>query len=215
MGYSGSGKTTFVNLILRLYEPTSGEIRIENQNIRNITQDSLRNTIAIIPQDTSLFHRSILENIRYGNLNATDEEVILAAKKASAHDFITSLPHDYKSEVGEKGVKLSAGQRQRILIARALLKNAPILIFDEATSNIDSITENYIQNNLNKIMDKKTAIVISHKLSTLMHMDRILVFDSGKIVQDGPPHILLAQDGLFKELWEAQSHGILPTNLIQ
>ncbi len=215
VGYSGSGKTTFVNLILRLYDPTSGQITIENQNIKNVTQESLRKIIAIIPQDTSLFHRSIIENIRYGNLEASDEEVVLAAKKASAHDFITALPHGYKSEVGEKGVKLSAGQRQRILIARALLKNAPIIIFDEATSNIDSITENYIQNNLNKIMDNKTAIVISHKLSTLKTMDRILVFDAGKIVQDGHPDILITEKGLFRELWEAQSNGVLPTNLSQ
>ncbi len=210
VGYSGSGKSTFVNLILRLYEVNDGRILIDNQDIKNVTQDSLRQNIAMIPQDPTLFHRSIMENIAYGKINATKLEVIEAAKKAHADDFINKLPDGYASLVGERGVKLSGGQRQRISIARAILKDAPILILDEATSQLDSITENYIQDSLFKLMENKTTIVIAHRLSTLLHMDRILVFDQGKIVQDGSHQELLVQEGLYRNMWNAQVGGFLP-----
>lgn len=210
VGYSGSGKTSFVNLILRLYEINSGTILIDNNNIYDITLDSLRNNIAMIPQDPSLFHRSVMENIRYGKIDASDEDVINAAKQAHAHDFIMNLLDQYNSLVGERGVKLSGGQRQRIAIARAFLKNSPILILDEATSQLDSITEAQIQESLWKLMQNKTTIVIAHRLSTLLHMDRILVFDKGKIVADGSHQDLLSKENLYKGLWEAQVGGFLP-----
>lgn len=167
VGFTGSGKSTFVNLILRLFEVESGEIIIDDQNINHVTQESLRKKIALIPQDISLFHRTLMENIRFGNTKATDKEIIEIAKKAHCHEFISQLPKGYQSLVGERGIKLSGGQRQRIAIARAMLKNAPILILDEATSSLDSITEKYIQDALNLIMQNKTTIVIAHRLSTL------------------------------------------------
>lgn len=209
VGYSGGGKSTFVNLILRLYDVTDGAILIDEQDIRNVTQDSLREHIAMIPQDLSLFHRSLMENIHYGRIDATDEEVIEAAKKAHANSFIEKLPQGYDSLVGERGVKLSGGQCQRIAIARAILKNAPILILDEATSQLDSVTESLIQESLWKLMQNKTTIVIAHRLSTLLHMDRILVFDKGKIVEDSTHCELLAKKGLYKSLWDAQVGGFL------
>ena len=210
VGYSGGGKSTFVNLILRLYDVTDGHILIDGQDIRNVTQDSLRSNIAMIPQDPSLFHRTLMENIRYGRIEATDEEVIRASKKAHAHEFISKLPQGYESPVGERGVKLSGGQRQRIAIARAILKNAPILILDEATSQLDSVTESSIQESLWELMRDKTTIVIAHRLSTLLHMDRIIVFDQGKIMEDGSHFELLASNGLYKILWDAQVGGFLP-----
>ena len=209
VGYSGGGKSTFVNLILRLYDVSDGAIFIDGQDIRDVTQDDLRKNIAMIPQDPSLFHRSLLENIRYGDINARDEEVITAAKKAHANDFISMLPQGYHSLVGERGVKLSGGQRQRIAIARAILKNAPILILDEATSQLDSVTESMIQASLWDVMQNKTTIVIAHRLSTLLKMDRILVFDKGKIVEDDTHYNLLAKGGLYKHLWDAQVGGFL------
>ena len=210
VGYSGGGKSTFVNLILRLYDVTDGAILIDGQDIRDVTQDSLCKSIAMIPQDPSLFHRSLMDNIRYGCIDATDEEVISAAIKAHAHEFITKLSQEYDSLVGERGVKLSGGQRQRIAIARAILKNAPILILDEATSQLDSVTESGIQESLWELMQDKTTIVIAHRLSTLLHMDRIIVFDQGKIVEDGTHTELLASNGLYKTLWDAQVGGFLP-----
>jgi ATP-binding cassette, subfamily B, bacterial len=210
VGYSGGGKSTFVNLILRLYDVTDGRILIDNQDIREVTQDSLRSNIAMIPQDPSLFHRSVSENIRYGKIDAANEEVIEAAKRAHAHEFIGKLPQGYESLVGERGIKLSGGQRQRIAIARAILKNAPILILDEATSSLDSLTESYIQESLWELMQDKTTIVIAHRLSTLLHMDRILVFDQGEIIEDGSHHELLAHNGLYKNLWDAQVGEFLP-----
>ena len=198
VGYSGGGKSTFVNLILRLFDVTDGHILIDGQDIRNVTQDSLRSNIAMIPQDPSLFHRTLMENIRYGRIEATDEEVIEAAKKAHAHEFISKLPQGYESPVGERGVKLSGGQRQRIAIARAILKNAPILILDEATSQLDSVTESDIQESLWELMQGKTTIVIAHRLSTLLHMDRIIVFDQGKIVEDGTHTEFLRTMGYIK-----------------
>jgi ATP-binding cassette subfamily B protein len=210
VGYSGGGKTTFVNLILRLYDVTNGCVLIDGHDIKQVTQDSLRANIGMIPQDPSLFHRSLMENIRYGKIDASDEEVIEASKRAHAHEFIEKLPNGYESLVGERGVKLSGGQRQRIAIARAILKNAPILILDEATSQLDSVTENFIQKSLKELMTGKTTIVIAHRLSTLLHMDRILVFDAGKIVADGTHGELLAQNSLYKTLWDAQVGGFLP-----
>ena len=209
VGYSGGGKSTFVNLILRLYDVTGGVILIDGQDIRSVTQGSLNENIAMIPQDPSLFHRSLMENIRYGRIEATDAEVREASQKAHAHEFITQLPQGYDSLVGERGVKLSGGQRQRIAIARAILKNAPILILDEATSQLDSITEHLIQASLWELMQGKTTIVIAHRLSTLLHMDRILVFDRGKITEDGNHESLLEKGGLYKTLWEAQIGGFL------
>ncbi len=210
VGYSGSGKSTFASLILRLYDVTDGHIFIDGQDIRDVTQDSLRSNIAMIPQDPSLFHRSILENIRYGRLNATDDEVIEAAKKAHADEFIAKLPQRYDSLVGERGIKLSGGQRQRIAIARAILKNAPILILDEATSQLDSVTESMIQESLWNLMQDKTTIIIAHRLSTLLHMDRVLVFDQGKIMEDGTHAELLSKNGVYKTLWNTQVGGFLP-----
>lgn len=210
VGYSGSGKSTFVNLILRLFDVTSGRILIDGQDIREVTQDSLRSAIGMIPQSPSLFHRTLLENIRYGRPEATDEEVFSAAKSAHAHDFIERLPEGYESDVGERGVKLSGGQCHRIAIARAILKDAPLLILDEATSQLDSVTEQGIQAAMWELMQGKTTIVIAHRLSTLLQMDRILVFDQGKIVEDGPHQALLAQAGLYSVLWNAQVGGFLP-----
>ncbi|MGQ3887826.1 ABC transporter ATP-binding protein [Legionella sp. CNM-1927-20] len=210
VGFSGSGKSTFVNLILRLYDVVDGQILIDGQDIAGVTQESLRRAIAMIPQDPTLFHRSLIDNIRYGKSDATDGEVILAAKKAHAHEFIHLLPEGYDALVGERGVKLSGGQRQRIAIARAILKNAPILILDEATSQLDSITEATIQESLWELMQGKTTLVIAHRLSTLLQMDRILVFDKGHIVEDGTHHELLKQNGLYKTLWNAQVGGFLP-----
>ncbi len=210
VGYSGGGKTTFVNLILRLYDVTNGRVLIDGHDIKQVTQDSLRANIGMIPQDPSLFHRSLMENIRYGKIDASDEEVIEASKRAHAHEFIEKLSNGYESLVGERGVKLSGGQRQRIAIARAILKNAPILILDEATSQLDSVTENFIQKSLKELMAGKTTIVIAHRLSTLLHMDRILVFDAGEIVADGTHGELLAKNSLYKTLWDAQVSGFLP-----
>jgi ATP-binding cassette subfamily B protein len=209
VGYSGSGKSTFANLIMRLYDVTAGSILIDGHDIRDVTQDSLHEKIGMIPQDPVLFQRSLLENIRYGRIDATDEEVIEAAKKAHAHEFIISLAEGYSSLVGERGIKLSGGQRQRIAIARAILKNAPILILDEATSQLDSITEALIQDSLWELMQNKTTIVIAHRLSTLLHMDRILVFEKGNIVEDGSHDDLLLQNKLYKKLWDAQVGGFL------
>jgi ATP-binding cassette subfamily B protein len=212
VGYSGSGKSTFVNLILRLYDVTSGRILIDGQDISNVTLKSLRDSIAMIPQDPSMFHRSLIENIRYGRPDATDEEIVEAAKRAHAHDFIVKLPLGYNSPVGERGSKLSGGQRQRIAIARAILKDSPILILDEATSQLDSVTESEIQDSLHDLMQNKTTLVIAHRLSTLLNMDRILVFDKGKIVEDGTHDELIARGGLYKTLWSAQVGGFLPNN---
>lgn len=210
VGYSGSGKSTFVNLILRLYDVTDGRILIDGQNVREVTQDSLHAAIGMIPQDPSLFNRSLMENIRYGKIDATDEEVMIASRRGHAHDFIAKIPEMYEAQVGERGVKLSGGQRQRIAISRAILKNAPILILDEATSQLDSITENHIQESLWELMQGKTTLIVAHRLSTLLNMDRILVFDRGRIVGDGTHQELVTQGGLYKTLWDAQVGGFLP-----
>ncbi|RYE05901.1 MAG: ABC transporter ATP-binding protein [Rickettsiaceae bacterium] len=211
VGYSGSGKSTFINLILRLFELSSGQILIDGQNISQVKQNSLRQSISMIPQDPILFHRSLLDNIRYSKDTASDEDVVKAAKSAHAHEFIINLPERYNSTVGERGIKLSGGQRQRIAIARGFLKNAPIIILDEATSQLDSITENYIQESLLKLIENKTALIIAHRLSTLLHVDRILVFHTGKIVEDGTHEQLMSLNGHYKKLWDAQVGGFIPS----
>lgn len=210
VGFSGSGKSTFVNLILRFYELQSGSILIDDQNIATVTQDSLRAQIAMIPQDPMLFHRSLMDNIRYGRLDATDEEVVQASKLAHCHEFIELLDEGYAALVGERGIKLSGGQRQRIAIARAILKNAPLLILDEATSSLDSVTEKLIQDSLHHLMQGRTTLVIAHRLSTLANMDRILVFDQGAIIEQGTKEELLIKNGHFAKLWNMQTEGFLP-----
>lgn len=210
VGFSGSGKTSFINLILRHFEVELGRILIDGQDIAHITQDSLRKAIAMIPQEPVLFHRSLMENIRYGRLEATDAEVIEASIKAHCHNFIVKMPEGYNTLVGERGVKLSGGQRQRIAIARAVLKNAPILILDEATSSLDSVTEKHIQNDLNELMRGRTTIVIAHRLSTISSLDRILVFDQGHVVEEGSHEELLLMNGRYADMWRMQAGGFLP-----
>ena len=210
VGYSGAGKTTLVSLLLRFYDVTSGRILIDGRDITMVTQDSLRQAIAIIPQDTGLFHRSLSDNIRIARPDASDEEVINAARLAGAHDFIMHQVHGYDTLVGERGVKLSGGQRQRIAMARAFLKAAPILVLDEATSALDSLTENSIQDALDKVMAGRTTLVIAHRLSTLRRMDRILVFDHGRIVEQGTHEQLLTLNGRYAQMWAMQAGGFLP-----
>ena len=210
VGFSGSGKSTFVNLVLRLYDVQSGAIVVDSIDIRDMTQDALHSQLSLIPQDPSLFHRSLMENIRYGRLEASDAEVMAAAAKAHAHDFIMQAPDAYRAMVGERGVKLSGGQRQRIAIARVILKDAPVLILDEATSSLDSVTEDAIQTTLEDVMRGKTVIVVAHRLSTIAHLDRILVFDRGRIVEDGDHAGLLARRGVYWQLWSRQAGGFLP-----
>ena len=211
VGYSGAGKSTLVNLLLRFYDVDDGEIIIDKYNIKkDITQESLRDNISYIPQDPILFHRTIRENILYGKLDATEEELIEATKKAYCYDFINTLENKFDTLVGERGVKLSGGQRQRIAIARAILKNSPILILDEATSSLDTITEKEIQKALNNLMLNKTVIVIAHRLSTLNNMDRIITIDKGQIVEDGTMKDLLNNpNGLFKRMYDMQKDGVL------
>ncbi|WP_233144528.1 ABC transporter ATP-binding protein [Methyloprofundus sedimenti] len=210
VGFSGSGKSSLLNLILRLFEPQSGSILIDQQNIHSVSQESLRNNIAMIPQDPMLFHRTLMENIRYGRLDASDNEVIEASKKAHAHEFIMDTEEGYESLVGERGVKLSGGQRQRIALARAILKNSSILLLDEATSALDSITERLIQESLVYLMRHKTVMVIAHRLSTLSHLDRILVFHQGQIIENGSHAELLRLNGHYAKLWSMQAGGFLP-----
>jgi ATP-binding cassette, subfamily B, bacterial len=210
VGFSGSGKSTFVSLILRNFEPQSGKILIDGMNIQAVLLDSLHEQVSLIPQDPSLFHRSLKENIGYGRLNTEDAAIIAAARLAHADEFIQAMPEGYQALVGERGVKLSGGQRQRIAIARVMLKDAPILLLDEATSSLDSVTEKAIQENLDRVMGRKTVIAIAHRLSTIAHLDRILVFDQGRIVEDGEHETLLAQKGFYYRLWTMQAGGFLP-----
>nr|BBH51073.1 ABC-transporter [Hydrogenophaga sp.] len=214
VGASGSGKSTFVSLLLRLYDVQSGAIRIDGVTLPDMTLESLHRQIALIPQEPSLFHRSLLDNIRYGDPDASEEQVVDAARRAHAHDFIEQIPEGYGSMVGERGVKLSGGQRQRIAIARVILKNAPVLILDEATSALDSITESAIQDTLLDVMRDKTVIVVAHRLATIACLDRILVFDQGRIVEDGSHAGLLAQGGAYARLWARQSGGFLPQDTL-
>jgi ATP-binding cassette subfamily B protein len=212
VGFSGSGKSTFVNLILRLYDIQGGRILIDGQSIREVTQQSLRRSVSMISQEPSLFYRSLRENVRYGSLDATDADVQEAAHKAHAHEFISALPQGYDALVGERGVRLSGGQRQRIAIARAVLKNAPIVIMDEATSSLDSVTERYIQEGIHNLMQGRTSIVIAHRLSTIAHLDRIIVFHGGRVVEDGTHADLLARNGHYARMWSMQARGFLPEN---
>jgi ATP-binding cassette subfamily B protein len=207
VGPSGAGKSTLTKLLFRFYDVQQGSITIDGQDIREIAQDSLRQAISLVPQEPILFHRTILENIRYGRPEATKEEVVAAAKKARCHDFITHLPDGYETYVGERGIKLSGGERQRVAIARAILKNAPILVLDEATSSLDSESEALIQEALTELMQGKTTIVIAHRLSTVMQMDRILVLDGGKVVDEGGHASLIERDGLYQSLWNIQAGG--------
>ena len=215
IGRSGAGKSTLVNLLLRFFDANSGRILIDGQDISLATQDSVRSQIGMVTQDTSLLHRSITANIRYGKPQAGMEEVVQAARKAQAHDFVLGL-RDWKgregfdAHVGERGVKLSGGQRQRIAIARVILKNAPILILDEATSALDSEVELAIQEQLLGLMDGKTVIAIAHRLSTIARLDRLIVLDEGRIVEAGSHDELLALGGHYSELWRHQSGGFLP-----
>lgn len=210
VGPSGAGKSTITKLLFRFYDVERGKILIGNQNIAKVTQESLRENMALVPQEPILFHRTIMENIRYGRRDATDEEVMEAAKKAHAHEFIEELQDGYDTYVGERGVKLSGGERQRIAIARAILKNAPILVLDEATSSLDSESEVLIQDALDELVREKTTIVIAHRLSTIMKMDRILVIDNGQVVDSGThAQLLLKKDNIYKKLWEIQAGGFI------
>lgn len=209
VGPSGAGKSTITKLLLRFHDVEGGSICIDGQDIHTVTQDSLREAVSYVPQEPVLFHRTLRENIRYGKRDATDEEVIAAAKKAHCHEFITSLPDGYETYVGERGVKLSGGERQRVAIARALLKDAPILLLDEATSSLDSESESLIQDALAVLMQGKTVIVIAHRLSTILKMDRILVLEHGAIAAEGTHDELLLQGGLYQKLWNIQAGGFL------
>lgn len=213
VGPSGAGKTTIVRLLLRLHDVTGGSIRVDGQDIRHVTLESLHKNIALVPQDPVLFHRTLMENIRYGKPEAGDDEVLNAAKLAHCDEFIDLLPDRYETHVGERGVKLSGGERQRVAIARAILKNAPILVLDEATSSLDSHSESLIQDALDKLMEGKTAIVIAHRLSTIRKMDRIIVVAGGSVIEDGTHTELLEKRGsLYRTLWELQAGGFIPEN---
>lgn len=210
VGHSGSGKTTFTRLLLRFSDLDGGEILIDDQNIASITQDKLHRQVAYVPQEPIMFHRSLQDNIRYGDFSASETAVIKAAKVAHADEFITQLPEGYQTLVGERGVKLSGGQRQRIAIARAMLKDAPILVLDEATSALDSESEKLIQDALRKLMKGRTTIVIAHRLSTIQRMDRIIVLDNGAIIEEGShAELLKKQDGTYASLWAHQSGDFL------
>lgn len=217
VGRSGAGKSTLVNLLLRFYDIQSGSIKVDGYDIKDVSQESLRANISMVTQDTSLMHRSVRDNIIYGRIDATEEQMINAAKQAEAHDFILNLSDakgrtGYDAHVGERGVKLSGGQRQRIAIARVMLKDAPILILDEATSALDSEVEAAIQEGLTKIMEQKTVLAIAHRLSTIAQMDRLFVLDKGKIVESGSHSELLNQNGIYAKLWAHQTGGFIGVN---
>ncbi|MBU0767364.1 ABC transporter ATP-binding protein/permease [Patescibacteria group bacterium] len=209
VGHSGVGKSTLFKLILRFADVNNGSILIDNQDIRSIKQDDLRKFISYVPQEPVLFHRTLFENIAYAQAGASEKDVIEAAKKAHAHDFISRLPDGYETLVGERGIKLSGGERQRIAIARVILKDAPILLLDEATSSLDSVSEKYIQEQLHILMQDRTTLAIAHRISTIMEMDRIIVLEEGSIVEDGSHTQLLEKGGVYSDLWSHQSRGFL------
>lgn len=216
VGPSGAGKSTLVKLLLRFHDVDAGRICIDGQDIRDVTQESLRGAIGLVAQDSALLHRSVRDNILYGRPDASEAEMIAAARRAEAHDFILGLEDDagrtgYDARVGERGVKLSGGQRQRVALARVILKNAPILVLDEATSALDSEVEAAIQETLHRVMEGKTVIAIAHRLFTIAHMDRIVVIDDGRIVEEGPHEALLARGGLYARFWMRQSGGFMQT----
>lgn len=209
VGPSGAGKTTLVNLLMRFYDPTHGEILIDGQNIKNVTQDSLRESIAFIPQEPTMFNRTLRENIAYGKVGATDAEIRRASKRAMAHDFIMGTDKKYDSMVGDRGIKLSGGQRQRVAIARAFLKDAPILVLDEATSALDSETEVCIQKSFDELADGRTTLAIAHRLSTLRNMDKIVVLKDGHVIEQGAHSTLLRRGGEYARMWKMQSGGFI------
>jgi ATP-binding cassette subfamily B multidrug efflux pump len=220
VGRSGAGKSTLVNLLLRFYDLEQGRITIDGQDIRNVTQESLRAAIGMVTQDTSLLHRSIAANIRYGRPDASDQQIEAAARKAQAHEFIVGLRDwrdrtGYDAHVGERGVKLSGGQRQRVAIARVVLKDAPILVLDEATSALDSEVELAIQEQLLGLMEGKTVIAIAHRLSTIARMDRLIVLEQGRIVEQGSHDELLRRKGHYERLWRHQSGGFLGHEVVK
>jgi ATP-binding cassette subfamily B multidrug efflux pump len=217
IGRSGAGKSTLVNILLRLYDLEGGRILIDGQDIAAVTQESLRMQIGMVSQDTSLLHRSVRDNILFGRPDAGEERLVEAAGRAEALDFIERLRDQqgrkgFDAHVGERGVKLSGGQRQRIAIARVMLKDAPILVLDEATSALDSEVEEAIQSNLNRVMEGKTVLAIAHRLSTIAALDRLVVIDRGKIIEEGTHDALLKQGGLYAELWARQSGGFLASD---
>jgi ATP-binding cassette subfamily B protein len=213
VGPSGGGKSTLVKLVQRLYDVTGGAIYIDGQNIEKVTLESLRKSVSLVPQEPILFHRTLSENIAYGRPGATQEEIIEAAKKAYAHEFIVSLAQGYDTLVGERGVKLSGGERQRVAIARAILADAPILILDEATSSLDSVSEHYIQKALQTLMQGRTTITIAHRLSTIRQADRILVFSQGKIIEQGRHDELMADPhSHYRALYDIQALGLVDDN---
>ncbi|KKP37559.1 MAG: ABC transporter ATP-binding protein, ATP-binding cassette, subfamily B, bacterial [Candidatus Peregrinibacteria bacterium GW2011_GWF2_33_10] len=209
VGRSGEGKTTLVKMLLRFYDLNDGIIEIDKQDIKKVTQDTLRESISLVPQEPILFHRTIFENIKYAKSEALDEEVYQASKLAFADDFIQKLPDKYETYVGERGIKLSGGERQRVAIARAILKNAPILILDEATSSLDSGAEKMIQEALKTLLRNKTSIVIAHRLSTIMSMDRIIIIENGKVIEQGKHEELLSHKGRYFDLWSTQVRGFI------
>ncbi|MEQ2243978.1 ATP-binding cassette sub- B member 7, mitochondrial, partial [Ilyodon furcidens] len=210
VGGSGSGKSTIVRLLFRFYEPQQGNIYIAGQNIREVSLDSLRKALGVVPQDAVLFHNTIFYNLQYGNINATAEEVYQVARLAGLHDAILRMPHGYDTQVGERGLKLSGGEKQRVAIARTILKNPPILLYDEATSSLDSITEENILSSMKGIVKDRTSMFIAHRLSTVVDADEILVLNQGKVAEQGSHHTLLANPGsLYGELWNAQNSKIM------
>jgi ATP-binding cassette subfamily B protein len=211
VGPSGAGKTSVVSLIQRLYEPQTGEVSIDDQPISAITQDSLRAVLAVVPQEIMLFHRSVMDNIRFGRPGASDDEILRAARAAHCDAFVNRLPQGYDTVLGERGVKLSGGQRQRIGIARALLRDAPIIILDEATSALDTESEIHVHRNMVELLHGRTVIAVAHRLSTLAAFDRILVLHQGRIVEEGTPAELRRRGTLFARMWRLQAEGLAMT----